>query len=487
MRAGCILILLAAFTAGSLSAQGFRITGVSTAQYIDARPLASDSVPISQALGTGTLRQTADGTIVSCTSAGSYCYFQRSGATLAAVPLIQDLEVSAWGLATGLRFYADLRGRAAAGDAASYWPRAGDAFDALAAYLELDRTRYRVRVGRQWMTSGLGLYNFDGGDLVVRPLTGVSLEGYGGWSLANGLDESYTSNAISAVEPFAPDEGAYILGAQLHVRPTPRFSASALYQREIRRDRAGLYSERVAADARLLVRGFTLDGALQADLASGDVNEGRLRVRLPSLAGLAPTLQVRHYQPFFELWTIWGAFSPVGFDEATATLDWAAMNGRLALALHGGRRRYGDTGTGVEFAPLRKEGWTAGGDLTLRPASGWTALGSYDADIGFGAASTNETVSLRRELGAVGYLGVTGLAFQNAYEFQVGEGRVWGGGVTAGVRLTDAARVDGNIYSYVHHDRGNAAVDWTQMRGQLQLSWSVGADPGMRRLKEVGP
>ena len=38
---------------------------------------------------------------------------------------------------------------------------------------------------------------------------------------------------------------------------------------------------------------------------------------------------------------------------------------------------------------------------------------------------------------------VTAAAFQQILEFRVGEGRVWGGGVTAGAELPLRARVDG--------------------------------------------
>ena len=44
--------------------------------------------------------------------------------------------------------------------------------------------------------------------------------------------------------------------------------------------------------------------------------------------------------PFFELWTIWGAFSPVGFQEVKARLDWMGSSGRISAHVYGSRRAY---------------------------------------------------------------------------------------------------------------------------------------------------
>ncbi len=77
------------------------------------------------------------------------------------------------------------------------------------------------------------------------------------------------------------------------------------------------------------------------------------------------SLEARRHRPFFELWTIWGAFAPVGFDEGRAELGWRGAQQRLQLSAHGAFRRYDDTGAGVDFLPLRSSGWRTGLDASV--------------------------------------------------------------------------------------------------------------------------
>ncbi len=486
-----LALVLAA--AGTAAAQGIRITGVSTAQYIDMRPMVLDSVPAGQATGSGSLKQTADGQIVQCLAGDAYCRYLRPASVTGAVPLIQDLNVSAWGLTTGLRAYAQLRFRAAEGDAAAFWANSDRSFQALSAYLELDRGPVLARVGRQWTTSGLGFYNFDGAMLSLRPLPWLTLGGYGGRGLVRGLNEPMTSSAISAVEPWAPDEPDWLFGAELRVRPSARFSAGVVYQRDIRSDAfnsdllspAGLYGERIAANTRVRLGASTVDGTLQTDLASGAVNDGRVRLELPRLFRIVPSLEARHYQPYFELWTIWGAFSPVGYDEASASGFWTSTDNKLSLRLSGGRRSYAPATGGMASLPLRNDGWRVSTDATLRPAPAWSVSAGYAADVGFGQARSDQMLSLRRELGA-GYLGVSGMAFQTLDEFQVTKGRVWGASAEAGVQLLPGARLDGSFQAYRHAERYTGGIDWNQLRGMLQLQWTVGPEPGASAVTRGG-
>jgi len=479
-RARLTVALVAAALAGTSapgSPQGIRITGVSTAQYIDMRPVVLDSVPVGQTSGDGQLKQAAGGQIVQCITGDAYCHYLRAAPVLGAVPLIQDLNVSAWGLTTGLRAYAQLRFRAAEGSAAQFWPSSDRSFEALAAYLELERGPVLARVGRQWKTSSLGFYNFDGASVTLRPRSWLTLEGFGGRSLIRGANETLTSSAISAVEPWAPDEPDRLIGGEVRFRPSPLFSASALYQRDLRSDAAGLYGERLAFDARLRLRGAALNGTLQTDLASGTVNDGRLRLELPRIAGWSPSVEARHYQPYFELWTIWGAFAPVGFDEASANAFWTDPGDRVSLRLSGGRRLYGQATGGMASLPLRNDGWRVSADATLRGGASWTFSGSYAADVGMGQARSDQSLALRRQIGQ-GYLGVSGMAFQTLDEFQVDKGRVWGASADAGFQLLPSARLDGSFQAYRHAESYDGGIDWNQMRGMLRVEWTVGAEPG---------
>jgi hypothetical protein len=483
MRTRTLLALGAALAAAvPVEAQGVRITGTTTMRYVEVRPLVTDSVPVGEtSAGEGSLRLTSDGIVVRCVPGQVFCFYRRTTSPVNTVPVIQDLEVSAWGFGRGISLYAQLRGRTAMGDARDLWPLADENFQALAAYLEVDREMGRVRAGRQWITSGLGFYNFDGASVLWRARPWIDVDAYGGWSLARGVNDYHTSDAIAAVEPFAPDKKALLVGARVRARATSRGAVALQYQREIRTDRAGLYSERIAADADYRFgRWGSADASMQLDLATGDVNDGRLRARVPVTSWVTVDAELRRYQPFFELWTIWGAFAPVGYTEASAGAMITRLDGRLTLHGHGGYRRYGDTGTGLEFDPIRDDGWRVGGDVAWRPRPAVLTYASAAHDIGFGASRSDFDAGVRWEPNDDAWVGVRGTAFQTAYEFRVGTGRVIGGALDGGIRLYRDIRLAGDVAIY-RQTFGDAApaTDWSQTRASLRLEWTIGADPGL--------
>jgi hypothetical protein len=483
MRPHALIVALAAgalVTAPGLTqAQGVRVRGVTTLRFLELRPFVDDSVAFSStAPGAVDYRQLADGRVVRCIEGDAFCRFKRAGATENALPLVQDLQLTAWGLGRGVSVHADVRVRSAMGSQPALWPRAEDAFDALTAYVELDRTRYTARLGRQYNTSGLGFYNFDGASLAYRPHRRVTVEGFGGWSLAQALNEPFTSSEIGVVDELPPDRNAYLVGAQVRVRPTDRSAVSALYQREVRDNRSALFSERVALDGTLRFGRAGLDGSLQRDLSTNEFNELRARLRLPPLGQTVVSLEARHFSPFFQLWTIWGAFSPVGFDEARVQASWRNTAQSLSFDVHGAKRRWGDTDAGLDFDALRADGWRVGGNVTWQATTNWHANAGYSADVGFGAARSEGDVGLHWTRGR-GFVGASASAFQSIYELRIGTGRVLGAGLDAGWQLNPDVRVVGDFSMYQQLARNAApSTDWTQRRATARFEWMLGADPG---------
>ena len=463
----------------ALHAQGIRIRGVTSARLLELRPFVDDSVPYdSTAPGSVDYRQLADGTVVRCVEGDPYCRYKRAGPVANAVPLVQDLQMTAWGLGRGISVHTDLRFRAAQGSQPALWPRAEDTFDALSAYVELDRSRFTARLGRQYATSGLGFYNYDGASIAYRPSRRLTAEAFGGWSLAQALNEQFTSSEIAVVDELPPDRNALLVGAQVRVRPSSRSTLSALYQREVRDNRSALYSERVALNGAWNFGRASLDGALQQDLAMNQTNQANLRLRLPPLWGTVVSLEARHFVPFFELWTIWGAFAPVGFNEARLQASWRNVAQSLSFDVHGARRKWQESDAGLDFAPLRSDGWRLGGNMTWRMAADWHTNASYSADIGFGAARSEGDLGVHWEHRNV-FLGATGSAFQSIYEFRLGTGRVLGLGLDAGWQINPDLRLVGDFSAYRQISMNNAPfTDWTQRRATARFEWTVGSDPG---------
>ena len=483
-RGGLAAALLASgFASGlagaPLAAQGIRISGTTWLQSIDLRPVRQDSVLASQTVASGSERRTSDGQLVQCPGTLAYCYYATSGARQTTNPLLQDLSIAAWGLGEGVSAHAHLRARASVGGESALWPRLGDHFDALDAYLQVDRRFGQARLGRLWASNGLGAYNYDGGALLLRRGP-HSIEAYGGRALVQGLNEPYTSAEIGAVDDLPPEDNGYLIGVRVRARPSDLSAISAVYQRVIAADRSTLYSERVSLDGMTRLLGTSLDANVTYDMAGGLLNEARLRAarRLPR--GFDGAVEGRRHRPFFELWTIWGAFAPVGFDEGRAEVSWRAPREHLQLTAHGGYRKYAEAGSGLAYLPLKADGWRAGVDATWMASDRVSASASYATDIGFGASRTDLSAGARWTPNERVSLGATVSGFQSIYEFRVGTGRVIGGAINGGVRLTPDLRVavDGGIYR--HHLTNDApGTDWSQRRASVRLEWSVGSDPGM--------
>ena len=62
-------------------------------------------------------------------------------------------------------------------------------------------------------------------------------------------------------------------------------------------------------------RWVAVEGSATYDVAFDELNEALLRFILPLPSAVELSAEARRYSPFFELWTIWGAFSPTGFSE----------------------------------------------------------------------------------------------------------------------------------------------------------------------------
>jgi hypothetical protein len=196
--------------------------------------------------------------------------------------------------------------------------------------------------------------------------------------------------------------------------------------------------------------------------------------------GLRGSLEIRKYLPFFELWTIWGAFSPVGFKEATGRLDWMSSSGRISAHVYGSRRGYDLT---YAAAPpgydIRDDAWrvAAGGRVSL--VEDLILGGEYRRDVGYGSSRSGGDLSLQRFFGRNAYLALQGTAFETFSEFRVGSGRVVGGGIV-GQAPMGPATLQANAMLYKHTQTNRPSLlDLNQARMQLTLEIPFGGDPGL--------
>lgn len=435
--------------ASALTAQQVRIRLTTTGQYVQLRTLSLDS----------------GGTWV-------------AGDVRAAVPLAQDVELSAWGLGVqGLRGYGLFRLRGAIGSAL-VWPRYDDHFDAMAAYLELERTRWRLRLGRQQRSSGLGLYGFDGGAVTWRPVPNARFEAYGGRGLARGTSDPITSGAVRGLDLLIPNRGTLLVGASAWATPGAGSFASATYQREVLNDFGGVVSERVALDAQAsLGRHLALVGSTDFDLGAGAVGKARLTTTawLPRSASVS--LAVFRYRPTFDLTTIWGAFAPQAHHGASIT---ATLPPIEALTLTAGwtllaYEKITETTPFLVNVGTTTHSLSAGGTWTRADLS---VTGAYQFFTGYSGEQSAGDLRIALDRGDRWRIGLNATAFQNTEYFRVARGTVLGIGADARANLADRLAVSGSLMRYIH--TGTSGMDspnWSQTRAMLQVDWTMGANP----------
>jgi len=440
------------------------------------RSLERDSLPESEVPGEGLVRRLADGTIVSCTI-GDYCRWYRSGRTDGLWATNQTLAFTAWGGVRGLSATVALRGRVGTSDSVPFWPRASQKFDALSAYLTWDSRHVRIRGGRQQLTNALGWYNYDGAAVLWKTLPFLWVEGWAGWSLARNIDEPRDGDLMQEADVFAPDRRGLIFGGELGARWGRKVAGSVLYQREIRTDRLALYTERLAFDVGALLGRVSIDAKAKYDMAYADFNDARLTITTPIAAGFDFSVQGRRYLPFFELWTIWGAFSPVAFNEAKGSVRWSSPRLGLSLEAAGGYRKYEDTESGAEFAGIKDYGWTVSGRATWGN-NGWYADGGYRAVTGFGAVRYGGDLTVGKTFGPRTYVGLRGTSTQNFGEFRVGEQFVNGGGIDGSIAFGDLAIIGSYQLYRITYDKRPQDEDWTQNRAYVGLQWRFGVAGG---------
>jgi hypothetical protein len=458
-----------------LQAQTVRASGSTSLRYIELRPFARDSVASTDASGDGLLRQLPDGSVVRCIPGDAFCYQVRAGEVLSTLPVIHDVNLSAWGFGRGVRLNAQLRGRSSFGASTDLWPRAEDHLEVLSLYGELERRDLRFRAGRQWRVSGLGFYNFDGLAVAWRRSPSTLLEAYGGRSLSRGLNEGRTGGALESIEDLSVPDAGILFGLQGRYRPGPRVQLGAVYQIDLRGDRQGAYSELLSADGLLRVGRGTADASVEIDLAGRALNHARVSYQSPPIGDVTAFVSARRYNPYFELWTIWGAFSPVGFDEGTAGLTWAPT-GRLIARVETSYRRYRDAQT-ESIDAFRTSGWAIGGAVTWLPDPAWRASGSYRLESGFGAARWEGQADVRRDITASAWVSVQVVGFQRLYEFRLGEGTVTGAGVQGAWQVAERGRVLGSAMVYRQHGGLPSSLDWNQRRASMRFEWVLGGEP----------
>jgi hypothetical protein len=465
-------------THGDAHGQGVRGSATTTARYIELRPIAPDTVDPALVTVQPDGSATFNGIPVTCVP-NIGCIYYRSLDVQYAMVGTQDVALTTWGWGVqGLSFTTLLRARADLGGELT-WPRSDDNFDAILAYGELNRGDFRARLGRQRTASTLGLTGYDGANLVYDGFGPVSLEAYAGRSLMRGLNEP-RAEALRPVQEFAVDTlTTYLLGATARYEPFRGTRVGLRYQREIWESRAGLVSERAAFEfSTSQFQPLMLDGAVDYDFAFGRIGKAYATVRAPAWYNLTLEATGRRHLPYFELNTIWGFFSPVGYHEAEARATWRPSP-TLSAWTSAAWRRYEEAAATVIFRPLERQGTRFNIGTNWRATPGIGVDAAYRMERGFGAFISSGDASVFWQATRRIELSLDGTAFQQIEQFRVGEGIVYGGGASTNIGLRDnlALSAGATVFRQTYENRPGLA-DWNQLRAWTTLRAGFGRDPG---------
>jgi hypothetical protein len=473
------------FASERLEAQQYRLRLDTRIQSVAYRGVSLDSIPASEAIigSTGGF-ETVDGFAVECPSNDAVCTFFRPGANRRGGPAVTTADLSLWGLGiTGLRFRASARLGVDLGDADA-WPGTDPAVQLIEGYAEYASRRVTLQAGRTNVVSRLGFEAFDGVKVDARALSRrLTVTGFGGWALARGVALPVTSPALNPLDDFQPGKRHVVwgLGASWSSGPV---AVRSRYRREADSRTADVTSERLAVDGTVRST-FGLSGRAGADY---DVAAGLWGSAEAALAYSAPNGRgaveagVRRYRPHFDLWTIWGAFSPVAYRAGHASVSAVLVEG-VELRARGEVYAFDETETTTPLVDVEDHGWRWSIDGRYARARSWSLAAGLHRELGPGAGSLGFRGGVTFDPSDALSLAAHASLLERPLEFRFSDAKVWSYGADADYVASDRLRLAVGFTLY-HEDRRRpdaAQFDWGQVRLRLGATFflSSGAENGI--------
>jgi hypothetical protein len=494
-----ISVLLGAWLVGlaaaNAQAQGYLLRLDGQAQRAGFRGVTQDSILAADALPapTGGL-QTADGFAVRCPPGNTFCFFFRPGPDLRGGPVVTSADLTLWGLGVrGLSIRVNGRVGFDLGDG-EVWPGTEPNGQLIEGYAEYVHRLFTVRGGRQLLASRLGVVGFDGGKASFHPgRYGLEAEAYAGLGLARATAIPLTSPALNPLDEFQPRRRQILAGAA--VGWSSRLAEVRLdYQREVDRESRHFASERTAVSLDFHPRPrWSLVAGAEYDLANtwfGNA-DATLRYTAPWITVLGG---IRQYRPHFDLWTIWGAFSPVPYHAVNAGLWLRPLRG---VEVRGRWEQYAfaPTETETPLVSVEDDGYRLGFGISYSPIATLSLDAGYREEHGPGAFSRGFEGTITFQPAAELWLVAYGSTLERPLEFRFQEASVDALGFDAEWRPIDRLRLAVGAAHYAEtRDRPDAAAfDWNQTRLMARVTLvlrsqadGVRLPPGLPPLPRTG-
>lgn len=478
------MILFLTCGAVPVMAQGYRLRLDGRFQAVGYRGLQLDSIPVTDTVASPTGGPTTpDGFAVRCPAGAAYCLFFRPGSVQRGAPFVTSADLSVWGFGVrGLSAHANAR---AALDFAgnSAWPGSEPPIQLLTGYLEFSAERLTARAGRQLNSSRLGMIGFDGASLTLRDgHRGLDAAVYGGWGLARGVALPVTSPALNPLDDFQPSRRQLLFGAVAGWSGN-QGDFRAEYLREVDPRTDYFVSERLgfAAVIRPLAQ-WSVSGGADYDLAAGWWGSADAALGYTTRMVTA-SLGVRRYRPHFDLWTIWGAFSPVPYRSFRADVTVRALS-QVQFRGRAERYRFDDADVSTPLVDVAHSGWRTELGVTATPVRAWTLDGGYNRELGPGAASVGTSASVTYAPTPSSAITLHAATMDRPLELRFSESVLHQYGVEGRVEPRPGLRLELGAVHYAEDRRrpDPAEMDWSQWRVTLRAVLELGSGDDLGHL-----
>ena len=474
------VLLLSGVLALPASGQGYRLRLDSRVQHAAYRGVRLDSVAVGEIVtGPDGGLLTPDGFAVRCVVGEAFCRYFPPGPVRQSSPMVTSADLSLWGFGVaGLSIRANGRLATDLGDE-DLWPGNEPDLQLLEAYAEYALPRVNGRLGRQLLANRLGFVGFDGARLAGRVFDfGLQLDAYAGLGLARATALPVTSAALDPLDEFQPRKRGLLVGGGVGYGRRG-LDLRLDYQREVGRDPSVLFSEQLALSGFFQpLPHWSFTAGADYDLANTWVGNADATVRFTSRF-LSAQGGLRQYRPHFDLWTIWGVFSPAPYHAVHGTV-WVTPVRPLQFRGRWERFAYSASEVSTALVRVDDDGWRLGLGASWTAREGLTLDLGYHEEYGPGASSNGVDGSVtwlpRPGLSLSAY----GSTLERPLEFRFNEADVWVLGLDAEWEPTDRIRlgVGGAHYQEDRKRSDAAAIDWTQTRlhGRVTLLFGSGAD-----------
>ncbi len=477
--AGVVLMLSALPLVGA-EGQGYRLRLDSRVQHAAYRGVRVDSIPRDQVIvaPNGGL-VTPDGFAVRCGVGQDFCRYFPPGPVRQSSPIVTSADVTVWGLGvTGLSVRASGRlGMDLGGE--ELWPGTDPDLQLIERYAEYAIPRANARLGRQLLANRLGIVGFDGVRATGRAFRfGLQLDAYAGLGLARATALPVTSPALDPLDEFQPRKRGWLVGGAVGYGRRG-LDVRLDYQREVGRDPNVIFAERLALSGWFQpVPRWSVSAGADYDLAHTWIGNADASVRYSSRL-VSAQVGVRQYRPHFDLWTIWGAFSPVPYQAFNAAVWLTPVRG-VQLRGRWEGFEFSEAEVTTPLVRVDDNGWRLGVGASYTPREGLTLDAGYHEESAPGASSSGFDAGVSWLPLPTLSLSAYGSTLERPLEFRFNEAEVQVIGLDAEWRPTERVRV-GIGGAHYHEDRDRpdaAALDWNQTRllGRVTLLFGSSAD-----------